>query len=144
MKKRRIEVLILCLLSLNVFSEEISITLKPTKGLAGTSSVTFHEDGKVTLLVYETSTKISDNLIDIDSKAVAELTDLATKALDEYLALKQFIQLKNYTLLVGILVTQDAVTKSISSRKLTQSVITLINKLNEHIPEQYRVEIVEN
>lgn len=144
MKKQVIASIILFLLSLSVFGEEISITLKPTKGLAGTSSVTFHDDGKVTFLVYETSTKITENLLVIDSKDIDELRSLTTKSLDEYLVLKQYSQLKKYKLLVGISVTQDSVTKSISSRKLTQNIILLIDKLSPYIPVEYRVEIIEN
>ena len=142
MKIRTMALLILCFLSTAVFSEEISITLKPTKSLTGTKSVNIHENGKVTLLVYESPSKITENLLNINPAAVNNLKKMAINTQNEYMLLKKISPIKTYKLLAGITVARELVTKSISSRRLTQSMIKLIGNINSHLPEEHRVKIV--
>jgi len=57
---------LISLLSTITMADSISITVKPEKGLSGTTSLTIHDDGNVTVLVYESAAKISENTINIE------------------------------------------------------------------------------
>ena len=118
------------LLSVNAASAELSVTLKPGKGLKGVHSMTFHDDGKVTLLVYPSATEIVDNRVGIEPFEAAQLQQLATTTIDEYLARQDFSALKRQSLLFGIALTQGDVTKSVSSRRLSVNAIALIDAMD--------------
>ena len=134
---------VLCLMIGNVKANELVLTFKPSSGLSGISSLNFHEDGKVTLLIYESATKITETPVTLKVGEIASLKKLATNTLNEYLSQQQFKNIKTYQLTASIALKVDAVTKSISTRKLTANMITLVKQVNPHLPEKFRLKIVE-
>ena len=101
--------------------------------------MTFHDDGTVTLLVYQSTTEIVDNVVVIEPVEATKLQQLAITTIDEYLSQKDFSALQRQSLLLGIVLTQDDVTKSVSSRRLSVDAIALIDALGRYVPETYRV-----
>ena len=65
-------------------AESMSFSIKPSKGLSGTASLNIHDDGKVTLLIYESPTNIVETLIEIDDLQSILETDLPCLALRGY------------------------------------------------------------
>ncbi len=129
------------LLSVNAISAELTVTLKPAKGIKGTHSIRFQDDGRVSLLVYQSATHIVDNAVAIEPAEAARLRHLATRALDQYLTTQDFSALKRHTLLIGIARTQDEVIQSVSSRRLSESAIALIDALGRYVPQPLRVKL---
>ncbi len=125
---------ILILISYNSFCDELSITIKPSNGIVGTTSVTFHEDGKVTLLVYESTVQITEKLLDIGNEEARKLQNLAILTLDEYLNETDLKTRSEYTVTFGVSRTRDAITRSISSRRLTGNAIEIIDKIRKYTP----------
>ena len=125
---------VLILISFNAFCDDISITIKPSNGIVGTTSVTFHEDGKVTLLVYESAVQITEKLLDIGTEEARKLQNLAILTLDEYLNETDLKTRSEYTVTFGVSRTRDAITRSISSRRLTGNAIEIIDKIRKYTP----------
>ncbi|MEH6648622.1 MAG: hypothetical protein V7707_01205 [Motiliproteus sp.] len=126
------------LLSVNAAAAELSVTLKPNKGIKGTHSMTFHEDGKVSLLVYQSASKIIDNVVDIEPSQSLALQHLASEVLSEYLFKQSFSELPSHSLKLAIMLSDDGVTKSVSSHKLNANAIHLVNQVGRYVPENYR------
>lgn len=143
MKKYTILVLIACLICGRALANELVVTFKPSSGLAGTTALNFHQDGKITLLIYESVTRITENAINMKEDDIVTVKKLAERTLNEYLSREQFKELKTYQLTAGIAYKVDAVTKSISTRKLTGNMIKLIKQVNQYIPEKFRLQVIE-
>jgi len=135
--------IILSLICSNLFADEISVTLKPSKGLAGISSMTFHQEGSVTLLVYESAAKIVNNTLELNAAEADALKALARDTLGEYLQLDQYQQWPSLKPLLGIAHTRDEVTKSISSRRYSAAALRLVEAINPHLPSEYRLSLTK-
>lgn len=122
------------LLSTIVMAESISISVKPEKELSGTTSLTIHDDGNVTLLVYESAVKISENTVHIDSHEKDELRSKVLSSVAGYFNKESYASLKKYTFTTSLAYTVDGVTKNISSKRLTKVAIQLIKQLTKIIP----------
>jgi len=133
--------IIVSLICSNLFADEISVTLKPSKGLTGISSMSFHEDGNVTLLVYESAAKMISNTLELDAAEAGALKGLARDTLGEYLQTDQYEQWPSLTPLLGIAHTRDEVTKSISSRRYSAAAMRLVEAINPHLPLRYRISL---
>ncbi len=83
----------LLLISSNSFASEksISITIKPSAGIVGTISFNIHPNQSVTVLVYESASKITESPVSIDSKTVAKVSQLSERILDEFVSLKDYV-----------------------------------------------------
>ena len=125
---------LLCLFSTTASAESISITIKPEKGLSGTTSLSIHDDGKVTVLVYESAVKISENIVNIAPEVKAALRLNVLSSIAGYLNQDSYDTLKIYTFTTSLAHTVDGVTKNISSKRLNKEAIQLIKQLTEIVP----------
>ena len=112
-----------------VLAESMSITLKPTKGLSGTASLNIHEDGSVTILEYESPTKISESSVDIDSSEKDEIRSLILRTLQTYLDQNSHSHIKEYTFTISIAYTDEGVTKSISTKRINEEAMKVVKLL---------------
>jgi hypothetical protein len=133
LNKALIAVLI-SLLSMIAVAESISVTVKPEKGFAGLTSLNIHEDGNVTVLVYESAAKINENTLDLEPerKKLLRLQSLST--IDSYLKQSNYDSLNTVTFTTSIAHTTDGVTKNISSKRLNEEATELIMQLIELVP----------
>ena len=134
---------LLLLIGSNIFAAEksTSVTMKPSSGIAGTVSFNIHPDQSVTVLIYESVSKISETTLSIDSKAAAEMSELSELVLDEFISLKGYSQLPEYKQTSAIAITQDKVTKSISTRRYSEQLISLIKMIKGHLPERHQPQL---
>ena len=124
-------------------ADSISVTLKPERGLSGTTSLNIHDDGSVTVLVYESPTKISENTVNIDSSQKEELRSLTLSALDSYLNDNKYEILKEYTFTLSVAHTVHGVTRSVSGKRMNNESIKVLRKiiqLNPGVDLTYVVE----
>lgn len=128
--------LIFAFFTSSVLADSLSITLKPTKGLSGTTSLNIHEDGSITILEYESPTKISERTADFDSHKRDELRSLTLRVLKSYLNQENYSHVKEYTFTFSIAYTNDGVTKSISSKRINEDAMKLVKLLITHIPNE--------
>ena len=122
------------MLCTHIFADEISITVKPTRGIVGTTSITFHEEGNVTILIYESAAKITENTLQIGEEEKAQLRENADAVLIEYLNSDKLTDLSEYPLTFAIAKTNESLTKSISSRKFSKGAVEIIKKMREYAP----------
>jgi len=115
-------------------AESISITVKPEKGLSGTTSFTIHDDGNVTALVYESAVKISENTVNIIPKEKEALRLKVISSVSGYFNQTNYGSLNTYTFTTSLAYTVDGVTKNISSKRLTKEAIQLIKQLTKIVP----------
>jgi len=115
-------------------ADSTSITVKPEKGLSGTTSLTIHDDGTVTVLVYESAAKISEKTINIDPNDQDSLRLQVLSAIAGYLNQGSYDSLKTYTFTASFAHTADGVTKNISSKRLNTEAIQIIKLLTELVP----------
>jgi hypothetical protein len=116
-----------------VLADSMSITLKPTKGLSGTASLNLHEDGSVTILEYESPTKISESSVNINSSEKDEIRSLTLRALKTYLNQNSHSHIKEYTFTFSIAYTDEGVTKSISTKRINEEAMKVVKLLIGHI-----------
>jgi len=128
-------VLFFSLFSTIIMADSISITVKPEKGLSGTTSLTIHDDGNVTILIYESAIKIIENTINISSSD-SHLLHLKTRsAISQYLNQDSYKFLKAYSFTISLAHTVDGVTKNISSKRLNKEAVNVLKKLTTLVPE---------
>jgi len=120
---------ILMVFSNVTFSDSLYVTLKPAKGLSGTTSLNIHDDKKVTVLVYESSVKISENTVEIEPQKVEELRILILAVLNDYLNLESFNDIKEYPFTIALAYTNHGVTKNISSKRINKKGLDLIKQI---------------
>jgi len=125
---------LISLLSTITMADSISITVKPEKGWSGTTSLTIHDDGNVTVLLYESAVKISENTINIEPNDQDSLRLQALSAIAGYLNQDSYDSLKTYTFTTSLAHTADGVTKNISSKRLNKEAIQIIKQLTELVP----------
>ena len=126
--------ILISLLSTTATAESISVTIKPEKGLSGTTSLTIHDDGKVTVLIYESAVKISENTVNVEPKDKEALRLNVLSSIAGYLNQDSYDTLKIYTFTTSLAHTVDGVTKNISSKRLNKEAIQLIKVLTEIVP----------
>ena len=133
----------LLLMGSDSFASEksISVTIKPSTGIIGTISFNIHPNQNVTVLVYESASKINETLVSIDRKTVAKVSQLSELVLDEFLRLKDYFQLPEYKQGSAIAITQSKVTKSISTRRYSEQLILLINMIKDYVPKGYKPQL---
>ena len=133
----------LLLISSNSFASEksISITIKPSASIVGTISFNIHPDQSVTVLVYESVSKITESPVSIDSKTVAKVSQLSERVLDQFVSLKDYSQLPEYKQGSAIAITQSKVTKSISTRRYSEQLISLIKMIKDYVPKEYKPQL---
>ena len=121
---------IILMISNNVtFADSLSVTLKPAKGLSGTTSLNIHDDRKVTVLVYESPVKISENTVVIESEKVEELRILILAALNDFLNLESFSDIKEYPFTISLAYTNHGVSKNVSSKRINKKALNLIKQM---------------
>jgi len=125
---------LMSLLSMIALAESISVTVKPEKGFAGLTSLNIHEDGNVTVLVYESAVKINENTLDLEPERKKLLRLQSLSAIDDYLKQSSYDSLKIVTFTISIAHTTDGVTKNISSKRLNKEATELIKTLIELVP----------
>lgn len=134
---RKLTLLIVAILiNFNSFADSVSITVKPSKGITGTTSVTFHEDGKVTMLVYESGAQIVEKSLGIGAEESAKFKTLAVATLDEYLGTNEFRNINEFAVTFGVSRTENTVTKSISSRRLTKRALEIVREVRKYAPNK--------
>ena len=133
----------LLLISSNSLASEksISITIKPSTGIVGTISFNIHPDQTVTVLVYEIASIINEFPVSIDSKTVAKVSQLSEQILDEFVSLKDYSQFQEYKQGSAIAITQSKVTKSISTRRYSEKLISLIEMIKDYVPTEYKPQL---
>ena len=133
----------LLLISSSSFASEksISITIKPSASIIGTISFNIHPNQSVTLLVYDSASKINETTVSIDSKTVAKISQLSERILDEFVTLKDFSHFPEYKQGLAIAITQNKVTKSISTRRYSEQLISLIKMIKEYVPNKYKPQL---
>ncbi len=129
--------ILISLLSTTATAESVSITIKPEKGLSGTTSLTIHEDGKVTVLVYESAVKINENNVNIEPKDKDALRLNVLSSIAGYLNQDSYDTLNIYTFTTSLAHTVDGFTKNISSKRLNKEAIQLIKQLKEIVPGNF-------
>ena len=134
MHRKFLIIILIGLVSTTATAESISITIKPEKGLSGTTSLTIHDVGKVTVLVYETAVKISENTVDIETKEKDALRLNVLSSIAGYLNQDSYEALKMHTFTTSLAHTVDGVTKNISSKRLNKEAIQLIKQITEIVP----------
>lgn len=122
-------------ISMITVANSISVTLKPERGLSGTASLNIHDDGSVTVLVYESSTKISENAVNIDSNQKKELRSLTLSALNGYLNESSYENLKEYNFTLSVAHTVHGVTKNVSSKRMNNEAVKVLKKIITLIPD---------
>ncbi|MEN8133998.1 MAG: hypothetical protein ABFS18_00490 [Thermodesulfobacteriota bacterium] len=122
-------------------SESISITLKPTVGLTGTTSFNIHQDGQFTILRYASPTEITEKAIDLAPTIIIEIKTLAHKVFKEVMATEDYAVWPEHKATISVAITKDRVTKSISSRRFSGSSLKLIDLLNNNLPKSENVSI---
>ncbi len=129
----------------NSFASEksISITIKPAHGIIGTVSFNVHPNQNVTVLVYESNSKISETPVSIDSKTVTKVSQLSEWVLEEFVSLKDYSQFPEYEQGSAIAITQNKVTKSISTHRYSERLISLIKLIKDYVPEGYKPQLEE-
>ena len=136
---------LLLLSSSNSFASEksISITVKPSQGIVGTISFNIHPNQNVTVLVYESNSKISETPVSIDSETVTKVSQLAERVFDEFVGLKDYSRFSEYKQGSAIAITQSKVTKSISTHRYSDQLISLIKMIEDYIPQGYKPRLEE-
>ena len=134
---------LLLLISSSSFASEksISVTIKPSASIIGTISFNIHPNQSVTLLVYESASKINETTVSIDSKTVEKISQLSERILDEFVTLKDFSHFPEYKQGSAIAITQNKVTKSISTRRYSEQLISLIKMIKEFVPNKYKPQL---
>jgi len=135
--------IIFLLLSNTTFASErsYSVTVKPGTSIVGTTSFNIHSDMSVTVLVYESASKITESQIILDAKASSDVAQLIEEALTELVNLEDYSQLTEYKQTSAISVSHNKVTKSISTRRYTDQLIVLIKTVNRHIPKEHQIQL---
>jgi len=113
----------------SVLADSISITLKPTDRLSGTTSLNIHEDGSVTILVYESPSKISESSVDIDLDEKGEIHSFSLRALKTYLDQNSHSHIKETIFTISIAYTDKGVTKSISTKRINEEAMKVVTLL---------------
>jgi len=116
-------------------ADSVSITVKPEKGLSGTTSLTIHGDGNITILIYESAVKISEITINISSNDSHLLHLKTINAISEYFNQDSYEYLKAYSFTTPLAHTVDGVTKNISSKRLNKETVDVLHKLATLVPE---------
>lgn len=142
-KMRCLLVSFLILISSNSFASEksISVTIKPSASIVGTISFNIHPDQSATVLVYESVSKITESPVRIDRKTVTKISQLSEQVLDQLVSLKDYSRLPEYKQGSAIAITQSKVTKSISTRRYSEQLISLIKMINDHVPKGYELQL---
>jgi hypothetical protein len=115
------------------FSESLSIAIKPSSGLSGTISFNIHENGASTILKYESPTNIIEDTVKIRPELVSEINNLSHIVLQEYMGLNQFSQWPEQQETISVAITNDKVTKSISTRRFSKNILMLKKLIKEKI-----------
>ena len=131
------------LFSTNSFGsgKSYSVTIKPKAGIVGTASFNIHDDNRITVLVYESPTKIAENMASVDAAKITEVIQLLESTIDELIEIKDYSNLPEFKQTSAVTVTKDKVTKSISTRRYTGQLIELIKAINSYIPKEYRTKL---
>jgi alpha-L-arabinofuranosidase len=93
------------------------------------------------VLVYESASIINEFPVSIDSKTVAKASQLSEQILDEFVSLKNYSQFPEYKQGSAIAITQNKVTKSISTRRYSEKLISLIEMIKDYIPTEYQPQL---
>ncbi len=116
-------------------AESLSVSLKPAKGLSGTASLNIHEDGSVTVLVYESPTKIEEHTIEVDEDQKEKLRSVVLAALNSYLVKDSFEEIELRDFSVSFLSTKQDVSKSVTSKRLNEAAIKAIKQIFLVVPK---------
>lgn len=121
--------------------KSISITIKPSAGLAGIVSFNIHPDKSVTLLVYESAVKISEQPVAVDNKTVLQIIQSSEQVFNEYSRLDDYSRLPEYKQASAVAITQTRVTRSISTRRYSENMIALIRLITGFVAAEYRPQL---
>ncbi len=84
---------------------------------------------------------INESPVSIDSKTVAKVSQLSEQILDEFVSLKDYSQFPEYKQGTAIAITQSKVTKSISTRRYSEKLISLIEMITDYVPREYQPQL---
>ena len=134
-----IGIVALLLINSNIFASDkfISVTVKSSQGISGSISFNFHPNQHITVLVYESASSIKEIPVSIDAKTVSQIRKLTQRVLDEFIRQEDFSPLPEYKQTTAIIITQSKVTKSISTRRYSKNMISLIKMINNYAPAGY-------
>ncbi len=122
-------IIFISLINTIAMADSISVTLKPEKGLSGTTSFNIHDDCNATILVYESATKISESTINIEPNKKEELRLLTLIALRSYLNQNNYDHVKEYTFTMSLAHTVQGVTINVSSKRISKEAIKVIEQI---------------
>ena len=106
-------------------NETIAVTVKPSTGLAGTTSYNLHASGVLTKLVYVSRTEIQEHTINTSSESKAQFKALAKSLIAEVISTEDYSTWQNEQGSLAIAVTLDEVTKSISTKRFSPKALEL-------------------
>ena len=113
------------------FAEEsISITIKPSKALAGTTSYNLHATSELTKLVYVSRSDIQEHSIQAAPEQIERIKSDSLLIIQEVMDKTNFDEWKENSGSFAVAITQDKVTKSISTKRLSESMLRLQELLN--------------
>ncbi|WP_299183474.1 hypothetical protein [uncultured Neptuniibacter sp.] len=128
--------LLLQLAPVAAFADSLSITLKPAKKLAGTTSITLHAEGHATLLIYKSPTQINETPLKLTSTERNALHNDAISLLRSYMQREDHLVYPRYPFTLAITHTATEVTKSISASRLSPEALTLLRTITALLPEE--------
>lgn len=99
--------------------ESISITLKPSTGLAGTTSYTLHEAGNLTKLSYVSRSDIQEHSLKATTEQITELQSLASQVISEVISSEDYSDWELRESSLAVAITKDNVTHSISTKRFS-------------------------
>jgi len=89
----------------------------------------------VTILVYESPTKIVETLVEVSEIERSTIRNLVLKALDSYLTKTNFKKIKPSDFSVSFLYTKDLVSKNVTSKRLTKAAKIALKKIFMLVPK---------
>jgi|GEM_PF-1694764 len=126
--------LILLLVFNIAHAESWHIMLKPQRGIAGTSNLNFNQDGSVSLLVYQSATKLEEARVELSSEQVVIFRRQAELVMAQYQQPGQLQMSPLQPLATTIIFSGDGVSRQVSAKRYTAELKALITGLIEQVP----------
>jgi hypothetical protein len=121
--------------------QAVSIILKPQKGITGTTAFNLHDDGNMTLLVYESPTRITESPVAGPEGLSGQISSLAVRVFAEYAGMDDYTGLPDGDWTCAVSITHDGVTKSVSTRRFSAKLAELLNLVDGYMPQGAMLEL---
>jgi hypothetical protein len=99
--------------------------------LTGTKSFNINSSGEFSFLRYESPAEIKEETINITPDVLSEIRSIAHEILQEFMVTQNFTKWPEHKETFSVAITQEKVTKSISTRRFSNNVVKLKNLLTE-------------